>query len=144
MRIGLDLRITSRPRLATRGLSRARHALRRAGLPLAARSAAPPGRLDFDRPRDGRRVAKSGGRDQTACRLANSSTTALERFSQLYSEPIAAMSDVVPTLGRREQCEGRGGERGDVVEGARARGAQERFQFCECHFDRIEVGTVGR
>src|SRR5207237_6766342 len=68
----------------------------------------------------------------------------LERFSQLYSEPIAAVSDVVPTLGRREERERGSGERGDVVEGARSRGTQERFQFRERHLDRIEVGAVGR
>src|SRR5438094_325028 len=58
--------------------------------------------------------------------------------------PIAAVSDVVPTLGRREERERGSGERGDVVEGARSRGTQERFQFRERHLDRIEVGAVGR
>ena len=54
------------------------------------------------------------------------------------------MSDVVPTLGRREQRERGSRERDDVVEGARSRGPQERFQFCERHLDWIEVGAVGR
>ena len=54
------------------------------------------------------------------------------------------MSDVVPTLGRRKERERGSGERGDVVEGSRSRGAQERFQFRERHLDRIEVGTVRR
>ena len=54
------------------------------------------------------------------------------------------MSDVVPTLGRREERERRRGERGDVVEGARARGPHERFELRECHLDRIEIGAVGR
>jgi hypothetical protein len=54
------------------------------------------------------------------------------------------VSDVVPTLGRREECERGRGERGDVVEGARSGGPQERFQFRERHLDRIEVGTVRR
>jgi hypothetical protein len=54
------------------------------------------------------------------------------------------VSDVIPTLGRREERERGSGERRDVVEGARSRGPQERFQFGEGHLDRIEVGTVGR
>ena len=54
------------------------------------------------------------------------------------------MSDVVPTLGWCEEREGGRGERGDMVEGARSGGAHERFQFRECHLDRIEVGTVRR
>ena len=54
------------------------------------------------------------------------------------------MSDVIPTLGRREECERGRGERGDLVEGTRARGPHERFQFRERHLDRVEVGTVGR
>lgn len=54
------------------------------------------------------------------------------------------MSDVVPTLGRREERERGSRERSDVVESARSRGTQERFQFRERHLDRIEVGAVGR
>jgi hypothetical protein len=54
------------------------------------------------------------------------------------------VSDVIPTLGRREERERGSRERGDLVEGARARGSHERFQFRERHLDRIEVGTVGR
>ena len=54
------------------------------------------------------------------------------------------MSDVVPTLGRREERECRGDERGDVIEAARSGGAEEGFQFCESELDRVEVRTVGR
>lgn len=54
------------------------------------------------------------------------------------------MSDVVATLGRREERERGSGERGDMVEGARSRGPQERFEFREGHLDGIEIGTVGR
>ena len=54
------------------------------------------------------------------------------------------MSDVVPALGRREEGQRRSRERRDVVERARSRGPQERFQFRECHLDRIEVRAVGR
>ena len=54
------------------------------------------------------------------------------------------MSDVVPTLGRREERKRGSGERGDLVEGARTGGTHERFQFRERHLDRIEVGAVGR
>ena len=62
----------------------------------------------------------------------------------MYSEPIAAVSDVVPTLGRRVECERGSDEGGDLIETARPRRAQERFQFGEGKFDRVEVGTVGR
>jgi hypothetical protein len=54
------------------------------------------------------------------------------------------VSDVVPTFGRREESERGGSEPRDVIEGARSRGTQERFQLGERHLDRIEVGTVGR
>ena len=54
------------------------------------------------------------------------------------------MSDVIPTFGRREEYERGGHEGRDVVEGAWSRGAEERFQFRERHFDGIEIGTVGR
>jgi len=53
------------------------------------------------------------------------------------------VSDVVPTLGRRVECERRGDEGGDLIEGARSRGSQEGFQFGERELDRVEVGTVG-
>jgi hypothetical protein len=54
------------------------------------------------------------------------------------------VSDVVPTLGGREERERGRGERRDVIEGARSRGPEERFQFRERHLDRIEVRAVGR
>ena len=54
------------------------------------------------------------------------------------------MSDVVPTLGRREERERGGGERGDLVERARSGRTHEGFQFRKRHLDGIEVGTVGR
>jgi hypothetical protein len=43
---------------------------------------------------------------------------------------------------RREEVDRGGDERDDLVKRAWARGAQERFQFREREFDRIEVGTV--
>ena len=54
------------------------------------------------------------------------------------------MADVVPTFRRREEGEGRGDQRGHLVEGAWSGGSQKRFQFREGHLDRIEVRTVGR
>ena len=69
---------------------------------------------------------------------------ALERFSQLYSESIPAVPDVIPALRGREERECGRHEGVDVLEGARARGPHERFQFGKRHFDRIEVGAVGR
>ena len=54
------------------------------------------------------------------------------------------MADVVPTFGGREEPKRRRDERVDVIEGTRARSAEERFQFGERLFDRIEVRTVRR
>ena len=62
----------------------------------------------------------------------------------MYSEPIAAVSDVVPTFGRRVESERGGDEGGDLIEAARPRRAQECFQFGEGEFDGVEIGTVGR
>ena len=66
----------------------------------------------------------------------------LEHFSQLSSEPIAGVADVVPTFGRRVECESRGDEGGDLIEGTRPRRSQEGFQCGEREFDRVEVRTV--
>jgi hypothetical protein len=44
----------------------------------------------------------------------------------------------------REQLERDGDEAADLVEVARARGAQEGFQFSERELDRIKVRTIGR
>jgi len=54
------------------------------------------------------------------------------------------VSDVVPALGRCEERERGRGQRGDVIEGPRARRPHEGFQLGERHLDRIEVRTVGR
>ena len=54
------------------------------------------------------------------------------------------MSHEVATFGRSEEFQCRGDQRTDVVKRARAGRAEERFQFGEREFDRIEVGAVGR
>ena len=54
------------------------------------------------------------------------------------------MPDIIPALIRREEFERRSHEGDDVIEGAWSRGPEKRFQFGECLFDRIEIGTVGR
>jgi len=54
------------------------------------------------------------------------------------------MPDVVRALIGREEPESRSHQFADVVERAWTRGAEERLQFGEGLFDRIEVGTVGR
>jgi len=54
------------------------------------------------------------------------------------------VSDVVPTFGWCVECESGGDEGGDLIEVARPRSAQERFQFGEGEFDGVEVGAVGR
>ena len=53
------------------------------------------------------------------------------------------MTDVVGAFLWREQGERDGDQVADLVERARPRGAQERFQFRERLLDRIEIGTVG-
>jgi hypothetical protein len=45
---------------------------------------------------------------------------------------------------RREEIDRGSDERDDLVEGARARGTEDRFQFREGKLDRIEVRTVRR
>jgi len=54
------------------------------------------------------------------------------------------MPDVVRAFVGHEQPERCRHQLADLVESARPRGAEERLQFGERHFDRIEVGTVGR
>lgn len=54
------------------------------------------------------------------------------------------MPDEIPTLLRRTQLQRDREELDDLIEAARPRRAEESFQFGECEFDRIEVGTVGR
>ena len=54
------------------------------------------------------------------------------------------MADVISALTGREQRERLGHERGDTIEGPRSVSAEERLQFGERLFDRVEVGTVGR
>jgi hypothetical protein len=54
------------------------------------------------------------------------------------------MPDVVAAFLREKEPEGRGDKVADVLERARPRGAEERFQFGEGLFDRIEIRTVGR
>ena len=54
------------------------------------------------------------------------------------------MSDEIQTFSRRKQLERDRDELDDLVEAARSRRAQKRFQLRERHFDRIEVGTVRR
>ena len=72
------------------------------------------------------------------------SSGALERFSQLYSERISAVSDVVPAFGRCEQGERTRDEFEDMVEAARTEGPQKGFELREGEFNGIEIGTVGR
>ena len=61
------------------------------------------------------------------------------RFSQHCGDSIAAVAHVIATFGRCEQVEGRRDERHDVVEAARPRRAQERFQLRECELDGVEI-----
>jgi hypothetical protein len=66
----------------------------------------------------------------------------LEQFRFLCSHAVAAMPDVVRAFIRHEERERRRHQLADVVEGARPGGAEERLQFREHLFDRIEVRTV--
>ena len=54
------------------------------------------------------------------------------------------MANEVAAFGGREEVERDRDQVADVVEGPRTRGAEERFQFREGQFDRIEIRTVGR
>ena len=54
------------------------------------------------------------------------------------------MPDVVRAFIGRKEPERRDQQLADVVERPRTRRAEERLQFGEREFDRIEVGTVGR
>jgi hypothetical protein len=67
----------------------------------------------------------------------------LEHFAFLRGNAVAAMPDVVGAFVRHEEAEGGGHEVADVLERARTRGAQERFQFGEGELDGVEVWTVG-
>src|SRR5207302_1617609 len=77
-------------------------------------------------------------------RIARSHWYWLERFRFSCSNAVAAMPDVVRALPRHEEREHRRHQLADVVERARPRGAEERLQFGERQFNRIEVGTVVR
>jgi hypothetical protein len=68
----------------------------------------------------------------------------LEHFRKRCSDAVAAVAHVIAPLEGREEAEGGRDERVDVIKGTRPRRPQERFQFGECEFDRVEVGTVGR
>ena len=54
------------------------------------------------------------------------------------------MAGVIDAFVGREKAEGRRDQRAHVIEAARARRAEKRFQLRERQLDRIEVGTVGR
>jgi hypothetical protein len=54
------------------------------------------------------------------------------------------MPDIVRAFVRQEEGECGRHQRADVIEGARPRRPQERFQLGEGEFDRIEIGTVRR
>ena len=54
------------------------------------------------------------------------------------------MLDVVGAFVGHEETQRRCHQRAHLIERAGARGAEERLQFGEGQFDRIEVGTVGR
>jgi len=54
------------------------------------------------------------------------------------------VTDEVRAFLRRDHVERQGDEFDDLVEAARARGAEQGFQFRKRELDRIEIGTVGR
>jgi hypothetical protein len=69
---------------------------------------------------------------------------ALERFPLRRRNTVTAMPDVVGAFLAREEVEGHRDEAADLLVTTRTCGAQERFQFGEGQFDRIEIGAVGR
>jgi len=54
------------------------------------------------------------------------------------------MADVIPAFVRLEELERRGDKRQHLIERSWSRRPEERFQFGECLFDRIEIWTVRR
>jgi hypothetical protein len=76
------------------------------------------------------------------CRSSTHYAT-LELFRFSCGESVAAVPDVVCALVRGEESQGCGHQLADMVERAWPERAEERFQFGERQFDRIEVGTVG-
>jgi len=68
----------------------------------------------------------------------------LERFPLGRSNAVAAMPGVVRAFVWGEEAERGRDQTADVLKAPRTRGAQERFQFGEGEFDRIEVGAVRR
>ena len=54
------------------------------------------------------------------------------------------MAHVIATFEGREEAQRDRDERIDLIEGTRSRCPQERFQFGEGEFDRVEVGTIRR
>lgn len=54
------------------------------------------------------------------------------------------MPDKVRAFRRCEQLDRGGDQLAHAIKGSRSRRAEKRFQFRECLFDRIEVGTVRR
>lgn len=70
--------------------------------------------------------------------------TLLERFSSPCSYAIPAVPHEVAALARREELQRDRDELDDLVEAARARGPQKRFQLRKRELDRIEIRTVGR
>jgi hypothetical protein len=54
------------------------------------------------------------------------------------------VSDIVPTFGRREEGQRGRNKRGDLIKAPRSDRTEERFQFRERLFDRIEIRAVGR
>lgn len=53
------------------------------------------------------------------------------------------MAKIARTLGRPESRKGQRDHGAQIVEGPRARGAQDGLELGEAEFDRIEVGTIG-
>jgi hypothetical protein len=96
--------------------------------------------LASNRAHQPRRTARLRGRNAHRRRR----TGGLEHFSYLCSDAVAAMADVIATLGRGEEAERGSHERVDVIEAPWSRRPEERLQFGERLFDRIVVRTVRR
>ena len=54
------------------------------------------------------------------------------------------MPDKIAAFSRSEEAKRDGDQVADVVKGPGTRRPDERFQFCEGQFDRIEIRAVGR
>jgi hypothetical protein len=89
--------------------------------------------------------SEAGQQSQATRKHANAHAIRdLERFPLRRSNAVTAVPGVVRAFVWREEVDRRGDQTADVLEVPWSRGPEERFQFGEGQFDRIEIRAVGR